>query len=136
VIRSKAEIKSWLDTWRTRATRSGHVLSTVTRGGPWREHTSAFGPKGHLARSEAAVKDADRGGTAGAARSVLDGRVSGGHDPLGRRLVNRTPSRVLFARNSEAMFGWFSDASGSFTYCEEGVYPNASTPLLAISYLP
>jgi hypothetical protein len=30
------------------------------------------------ARSEAAVKDADEGGTASAARNVLGGRVSGG----------------------------------------------------------
>jgi hypothetical protein len=71
--------------------RSGHVRS-VTQDSVEGDSDRPSALKAIRPRNEAAVKDADSGRHRGAARSVLDGRVSGGHDALGRRFLNSTHS--------------------------------------------
>ena len=71
-MRSNAELRRWLDARLTRAhDRAVFDLSAIE------EHADAS-PYRPRSWSEAAVKDADGSGTGRAARSVLDGRVSGG----------------------------------------------------------
>lgn len=74
-MRSKSELCRWLDARLTRPHDRAVFDLREEDGEPAKVRPSAYQP---VARSEAAVKDADAGGTASAAHSVLDGRVSGG----------------------------------------------------------
>ena len=74
-MRSTSELRRWLDARLTRA-HDRAVFDLPQR----EDHEAANRPSPDelLARSDAAVRDAASGGTASAARSVLDGRRSGG----------------------------------------------------------
>jgi hypothetical protein len=74
-MRSKSELCRWLDARLTRAHDRAVFDLREEAGERTNVRPSTCQP---VARSEAAVKDADAGGTASAARSVLDGRVSRG----------------------------------------------------------
>jgi hypothetical protein len=74
-MRSKSELCRWLDALLTRPHDRAVFDLSQKAGEPAKVRPSTYQP---VARSEAAVKDADLGGTASAARSVLDGRVSRG----------------------------------------------------------
>ena len=74
-MRSKADLRRWLDARLIRAhDRAVFDLGPGENDGPGRggSHYEQVG------RSDAAVKEAALGGTARAARSVLDGRMNGG----------------------------------------------------------
>ncbi len=74
-MRSKSDLRRWLDGHLTRA-HDRAVFDLPSSD----DHESADRPSRYelTARSDAAVKEAASGGTAAAARSVLDGRMSGG----------------------------------------------------------
>jgi hypothetical protein len=74
-MRSQSELCRWLDARLTRPHDRAVFDLREQDGEPVRVRPSTYQPG---ARSEAAVMDADAGGTASAARSVLDGRVSRG----------------------------------------------------------
>ena len=74
-MRSKSDLRRWLDARLTRA--HDRAVFDLTP----RENDRADGdasPYELVSRSDAAVKEAVLGGTARAARSVLDGRMNGG----------------------------------------------------------
>jgi hypothetical protein len=74
-MRSKSDLRRWLDGRLTRA-HDRAVFDLPSSN----DHESADRPSRYelTARSDEAVKEAASGGTAVAARSVLDGRMSGG----------------------------------------------------------
>ena len=74
-LRSKSELRRWLDGRLTREHDRAVFDLPPSDGHKAERHSSPYERAG---RSDAAVREAASGGTAPAARSVLDGRMSGG----------------------------------------------------------